>query len=67
MLVGIDAAMVLLQLQAVATGCSVGVNDIRLTSTLVMAAMQHGNFTVGTTLKGGLPLGHIPEIKHYYY
>ena len=38
-LVGVDAAMVLLQLQAVATGCSVVVNDIRWTSKLVMDAM----------------------------
>ena len=32
MLVGVDAAVVLLQLQVVATGCSVGDNDIRWTS-----------------------------------
>ena len=52
--------MVLFQLQVVATGCSVGDNDIRWTSwggyKLVMAAMQHGNVTVGTTLNEGLPL-----------
>ena len=55
-----DAAVVLFQLQVVATGCSVGDNDIRWTSwdgyKLVMAAMQHGNVTVGTTLNEGLPL-----------
>ena len=52
--------MVLFQLQVVATGCSVGDNYIRWTSwdgyKLVMAAMQHGNVTVGTTLNEGLPL-----------
>ena len=41
--VGVDAAVVLLQLQMVATGCSVGVNDIRWTGwdgyTLVMDAI----------------------------
>ena len=59
-LVGVDAAVVLLQLQMVATTCSVGVNDIRWTSwdgyKLVMDAIYHGDFTVGTTLKEGLPL-----------
>ena len=32
MLVGVDAAVVLLKLHMVATSCSVGVNDIRWTS-----------------------------------
>ena len=44
----------------VATGCSVGVNDVRWTSwdgyKLVMDAVYHGEFTVGATLKEGLPL-----------
>ena len=42
-LVGVDAAVVMLQLQRVATGCSVGDNDIRWTGwhgyTLVMDAI----------------------------
>ena len=60
MLVGVDAAVVLLQLQMVATVCSDGVYDIRWTGwdgyKLVMDAIYHGDFTVGTALKEGLPL-----------